>query len=99
MREIRAAITRLKPRPESKSAPRDFIFINADRSDRDFAQNLFKAFNDQACYAVMPMDDSTASAKEIEEDLAANLIDCKGLLLLYGRASLAWVRAQNSAHH
>ena len=94
MREIRAGITRLKPRPEPKSAKRDFIFINADRSDRDFAQNLFKAFNDQACYAVMPMDDSTASAKEIEEDLAANLIDCKGLLLLYGRASLAWVRAQ-----
>ena len=40
------------------------------------------------------MDDSSASAKDIEEDLEANLIGCNGLLLVYGQASLAWVRAQ-----
>ncbi|MGB6535616.1 MAG: toll/interleukin-1 receptor domain-containing protein [Xanthobacteraceae bacterium] len=94
MKEIRGTIDQLKQKPESKT-PRDgFVFINADRSDQILAQTLFKAFNDNACSAVVPMEDSTASAKEIEEDLEANLIDCSALLLLYGQASLAWVRAQ-----
>jgi len=94
LKEIRSAIVALNEKPEPKPVRGDFIFINADRSDQELAQSLFKAFNDNACYAVVPMDDASASAKEIEEDLEANLIDCKGLLLVYGRASLAWVRAQ-----
>ncbi len=74
--------------------PRDgFVFINADRSDQILAQTLFKAFNDNACSAVVPMEDSTASAKEIEEDLEANLMDARPSVAL-GKASLAWVRAQ-----
>lgn len=94
LKEIRSAIVALKEKPEPKPVRGDFVFINADRSDQALAQSLFKAFNDNACYAVVPMDDASASAKEIEDDLEANLIDCKGLLLVYGQASLAWVRAQ-----
>jgi len=95
MKEIRGAMDNLREKQQPTPAPRgDFVFINADRSDQELAQTLFKAFNDNACYAVVPMDDSSASAKEIEEDLQANLIDCHGLVLVYGRASLAWVRAQ-----
>lgn len=94
LKEIRSAVVQLTEKPEPKPSRGDFIFINADRSDQELAQSLFKAFNDNACYAVVPMDDASASAKDIEDDLEANLIDCKGLLLVYGRASLAWVRAQ-----
>ena len=94
LKEIRSAIVALNEKPEIKPVRGEFIFINADRSDQELAQRLFKAFNDNACYAVVPMDDASASAKEIEEDLEANLMDCRGLLLVYGRASLAWVRAQ-----
>ncbi|MFZ3351569.1 MAG: TIR domain-containing protein [Xanthobacteraceae bacterium] len=94
MKEIRSAVVRLNEKPESKPTRGDFVFINADRSDQALAQSLFKAFNDNDCYAVVPMDDSSASAKDIEEDLEANLIGCNGLLLVYGQASLAWVRAQ-----
>jgi len=94
MKEIRTTVGRLNQKQEAKPARGDFIFINADRSDQEFAQSLFKAFNDNNCYAVVPMNDGAASAKEIEEDLEANLLDCKGLLLVYGKSSLAWVRAQ-----
>jgi len=96
MKEIRTAVGNLRQRQkEPKLGTRgDFIFINADRSDQELAQSLMKTFSDNDCYAAMPMDDSSASAKELEDDLAANLIDCKALLLVYGRASLAWVRAQ-----
>lgn len=92
MKEIRTAVGRLAKKEEPKPARGDFIFINADSSDQDLAQKLLKALNDNDCYAVVPMHDG--SAKEIEEDLEANLIDCRGLLLVYGKASLAWVRAQ-----
>jgi hypothetical protein len=94
MKEVRSTIGRLNQKEEPKPPPGDFIFINADRSDQDLAQALLKAFNDNNRYAVLPMHADAASAKEIEEDLEANLIDCKGLLLVYGKASLAWLRAQ-----
>ncbi len=94
MKEARTAVSRLDQQPEAKPARGDFIFINADPTDQELAKSLFEAFNDNNCYAVVPMHDGSASAKEIEEDLEANLIDCKGLLLVYGKASLAWVRAQ-----
>ncbi len=94
LKEIRSAIDRRTKKEEPKPVRGDFWFINADRSDQDLAQALLKAFKDSNRYAVLPMHDGTASAKEIEEDLEANLLDCKGLLLVYGKASLAWVRAQ-----
>src|SRR5712691_5821719 len=94
MKEIRTVVGRLNQKQEAKPARGDFIFINADRSDQELAQTLFKALNDNNCYAVVPMNDGSASAKEIEEDLEANLLDCRGLLLVYGKSSLAWVRAQ-----
>src|SRR5262249_57649738 len=34
------------------------------------------------------------SATEIAEDLEANLVNCEALLLIYGDAPPAWVRAQ-----
>jgi hypothetical protein len=91
MKEIWAAIAGLE---QARPAPNkgDFFFINADRNDQDLAQTLAAAFNANNYYASIPMYDG--SAKEIEEDLEANLIDCKGLLLIYGKSSLAWVRAQ-----
>jgi hypothetical protein len=95
MKEIRTAVGNLRQRQKQpKPARGDFVFINADRSDQELAQSLMKIFSDNDCYVAIPMDDSSASAKELEDDLAANLIDCKALLLVYGKASLAWVRAQ-----
>jgi hypothetical protein len=91
---IRTALDDLNRKEPPKPVRAGFIFINADRSDQQLAQSLFKAFNESHCDALLPMDDSSASAKEVEDDLEANLIDCKGLLLVYGNASQSWVRAQ-----
>jgi len=90
-KEIRAAIDRLiQPPPVRRKS--GFSFVNADMSDQDLADTLTKAFKDKGRTAFRPM--FQGSAREIEQDLEENLVGCSALLLVYGKASLAWVRAQ-----
>ena len=91
-KEIRAAIDRLSqpPPPPRKSG---FYFINADPSDQDVRKDLVdQVFKDKGRTAYWSIHQG--NAREIEQDLEANLVDCSALLLIYGQASLAWVRAQ-----
>ena len=69
------------------------VFINADRSDKELADALLKVFENKANYtAARPLFEG--SAKDIVEDLEANLLNCGALVMLYGSAPPAWVRAQ-----
>jgi len=90
-KEIRVALDRLS-QPPPPPPKRGFSFINADSSDQDLADTLKKVFKDKGREAWVPL--FNGSAREIEQDLEDNLIGCSALLLVYGRASLAWVRAQ-----
>jgi hypothetical protein len=90
MKEIWTTVSRLGE--EAKPGKGDFFFINADRSDQDLAQILLDAFKANNRNAFVPMYEG--SAKEIEADLEESFIGCKGLLLVYGKSSLGWVRAQ-----
>jgi hypothetical protein len=77
-------------------APQDagyHVFINADSSDKELADALLKMFDDRKNFtAARPLFEG--SAKDILDDLEANLMNCEALVLLYGRAPPAWVRAQ-----
>jgi hypothetical protein len=69
------------------------VFINADRSDKELADALLKVFEDRKnCSAARPLFEG--SAEDIVKDLEENLLSCGALLLLYGSAPPAWVRAQ-----
>ncbi len=69
------------------------VFINADSSDKELADALLKIFDDRKnVTAARPLFEG--SAKEILDDLEANLMNCEALVMLYGRAPPAWVRAQ-----
>jgi len=69
------------------------VFIDADSSDKELADALLKIFEDRKNFtAARPLFEG--SAKDIMDDLEANLINCEALVLLYGRAPPAWVRAQ-----
>jgi hypothetical protein len=92
--EILRACAQDQPKP-SPSAAEDgcHVFINADRSDKELADALLKIFENKANYtAARPLFEG--SAKDIVEDLEANLLNCGALLMLYGSAPPAWVRAQ-----
>ncbi len=69
------------------------VFIDADSSDKELADALLKIFDDRKNFtAARPLFEG--SAKDILDDLEANLMNCEALVLLYGRAPPAWVRAQ-----
>lgn len=81
------------PVPKALNAGSHHIFIDADRSDKDLADALLKAFEDKkSCTAARPLFEG--SAKDIVDDLDANLLNCSVIFLLYGNAPPAWVRAQ-----
>src|SRR5262249_8810308 len=77
----------------SAPAASEFLFINADASDRDLTDQLIKAFEDNPNWmAAGPLYEG--SAEDITKDLDASLTDCGSLLLVYGNAAAPWVRAQ-----
>jgi hypothetical protein len=97
MKEIKKTIERstaAAEKAEKKAATKsDFLFINADNSDKELSNELLKAFeNNQDWMAAGPLFEG--SADDITKDLDANLIDCGALLLVYGHADAPWVRAQ-----
>lgn len=94
MKEIKKTIERSIAAAEHKAVPKtDFLFIDADSSDQDLTDRLLKAFEHrQDWMAAGPLLEGTA--EEITKDLDANLVECGALMLVYGRASAPWVRAQ-----
>jgi hypothetical protein len=89
--------TRIKEALERKpdvSHTGGFYYINADRSDQGIAGNLLKALKNKNCDALGPLFPDAAPSEEVERDREGNLIDCKGLVLVYGNAPATWVRAQ-----
>jgi hypothetical protein len=81
------------PKPEPQHIGDCHFFINADCSDKDLADQLLKLFEGHKNWtAARPLFEG--SAKDIMDDLEANLVHCGVLLLLYGNAPPAWVRAQ-----
>ena len=106
MKEIKKAIERKNAAVEKEKAKAEkekekgdgparsqFLFINADASDKELTDQLLKAFeNKRDWIAAGPLFEG--SAEEITKDLDANLVDCDTLLLVYGKADAPWVRAQ-----
>lgn len=94
MKEIKKTIERGIAKAEQRSAPKtDFLFIDADSSDQDLTHQLLRAFEHrQDWMAAGPLLEGTA--EEITKDLDANLVECGALMLVYGRASAPWIRAQ-----
>jgi len=93
LREIRKMLDRPAETPKRLQSSGELLFINADKSDKEFAGELLKMFdNNPEWMAMEPLFEG--SADEILEDLEANLKDCAALVLVYGKSGPPWVRAQ-----
>ncbi|HUO00648.1 MAG TPA: toll/interleukin-1 receptor domain-containing protein [Bradyrhizobium sp.] len=88
-----AQLTKPVPAPAAALLDGGHIFINADSSDKELADALLKMLEDRKnITAARPLFEG--SSKDILDDLEANLMNCEALVMLYGRAPPAWVRAQ-----
>jgi hypothetical protein len=73
-----------------------FIFINADRVDRASAEMIGKLLGDRGVDWVLPLSSGGGNARpeELRRELEENLIECDGMIIVYGAAPPAWVQQQ-----
>jgi hypothetical protein len=92
--EIRRHCREPEPKPAEALPIGDrHFFINADQSDKELADLLLKLFEGrQSWTAARPLFEG--NAKDVMDDLEANLLNCDAMMLLYGQAPPSWVRAQ-----
>ena len=81
--------------------PRDafvFVNVNLDYDGRDTADALCRYLKERGISYALPITSKEAEkikqAEEIRKDLEANLLECDGMIVVYGRVSNLWVRGQ-----
>ena len=68
------------------------VFVNNDSPDRELAQSVAELLLKEGVGSLLPL--ASGNPEEIRMDLEQNLLDCDGLLLLYGATTASWVRSQ-----
>ena len=75
-----------------------FVNVNLEYDGRDTADALCRYLKQRGIAFALPMTSKEAEklkqAEEIRMDLEANLLECDGMIVVYGHVSNSWVRAQ-----
>lgn len=69
-----------------------FVFVNMESTDRDLAQGVCEQLDSYGIDYVMPS--WTGDPAEVRKDLEQNLMDCDGMIVIYGSTTVNWVREQ-----
>jgi hypothetical protein len=80
------------PPPAPALGEDQFVFINADGSDIELAENLRRELSGANLSAAIPI--LQGSSEDVRLDLEANIVDCDALVMVYGEATPVWVRGQ-----
>lgn len=75
------------PRHEYK-----FVFLNAEASDRSLVEHMGAALDKRGVAYAYPILEGKPA--DIRKDLERNLLDCDGLIIVYGSSTVDWVRDQ-----
>ncbi|MGH8544568.1 MAG: toll/interleukin-1 receptor domain-containing protein [Gammaproteobacteria bacterium] len=81
-----------KPVPPAPSRTSAFVFVDMDSSDRSMAEQVCKILERRGADFALPLN--TKDSGELRRDLERNLAECDALIVIYGEATAAWVRAQ-----
>jgi hypothetical protein len=81
-----------KPPPRSSSGDQQFIFIDADGSDLQLAEDLRRELKRADLIASVPV--LRGSSEEVRLDLEENIARCDVLVVVYGETTPDWVRGQ-----
>ena len=82
------------PAPPMAAVPAEeqFVFINADGSDIQLAENLRRELTGANLTSAVPI--LQGSSEDVRLDLEENIVDCDALVMVYGEATPVWVRGQ-----
>ena len=75
-----------------RPAGQPFVFVNIEHEDLPIAENLYEILECHGCGYAIPMQGGKADA--VRKDLEANLLECDGLIVVYGQIPEDWVREQ-----
>jgi serine/threonine protein kinase len=78
--------------PDRPAIDQAFVFINVGPDDLPLTEDLCGLLEQSGCSYALPMHEGRPD--EIRQDLEANLIDCDGLIIVYGEITEQWVREQ-----
>jgi len=93
-REIVQQVERNKEEGQKNPSRDAFVFVNVnlDYDGPETAAALCRYLEQRGIGYVLPIN--TGQAEEVRKDLEANLLECDGMIIVYGRVSSAWVRGQ-----
>jgi len=82
------------PAPSAAVVPPDeqFVFINADGSDIQLAENLRRDLTGTNLTSAIPI--LQGSSEDVRLDLEENIVECDALVMVYGETTPVWVRGQ-----
>lgn len=69
-----------------------FVFLNANREDRSLAQDIRDVMKARGVACALPLQKGAPA--DMRKDLEANLLDCDGVIVIYGEVPVTWARAQ-----
>jgi hypothetical protein len=81
----KAALPKTRP-------PNVTVFVNADRTDLEVAQQLSELLAKQGVECYWPILEG--SPEKVRQDLEESLKSCDGLVLIYGASEPSWIRDQ-----
>jgi TIR domain len=81
-----------KPPAPDPAPIQTFVFVNMETRDRSLAEKVCETLDHYGAEYSLPIRKGTAA--EIREDLERNLLECNGLVIIYGQATVIWVRKQ-----
>jgi hypothetical protein len=97
--EFKSAVATEALRASTAPQPRNnnFVFVNTNSEDRQLADELSVYLSEHGIWSELPLNQGDPS--EIRRDLEESLYACDGLIIIYGRAPVTWVRAQLRQGH
>ena len=69
-----------------------FIFVNRGKSDEEIAKKVHDFLFEKKHNVVLPIDTNNNIA--VRQDLESSLSYCDGMIIIYGRTTVDWVRQQ-----
>jgi hypothetical protein len=98
-REVVERVSEIVRQESSKSPDTDgcsdaLVFLNANKEDDLLAQDISNIMYNNEVGCISSLWEGEAEESEIQEDFKDNLIDCDGVIVIYGLVSVVWVRRQ-----
>jgi TIR domain len=93
--DFKQKIVQALRRDDDRKPPRpSFIFINCDAVDTERADDIGEHHLGGGFDWERPPYEEKPKAKQLQENIESNLIDCDGLFIVYGMTRPGWVRDQ-----